>query len=240
MGRAVGTPAAVCEGAAGPCCERSAVIAAMATVVRRRTAARDCRWNVRADALAAASVGRTTAKHDPMATPIATAAPRKLARTFTIRVEKEHLKFSAAHFLIFDDGTAERLHGHNYRVAVELEAAALAHGVIVDFRVVKELLAAILLPLDERFLVPDRHPTLTWQRDGDEITVRFGRRRYVVPADEVAVLPVANTSSECLAEHIAMSLLAGLRRAVPGARWSRIEVGVEETAGQRGLCTLRP
>lgn len=169
------------------------------------------------------------------------AAPQPtLARTFTIRVEKEHLKFSAAHFLIFDDGTAERLHGHNYRVAVELEAAALAHGVIVDFRVVKDLLAAILAPLDEHFLVPGEHPALTWRRDGDEITVRFGRRRYVVPADEVAVLPIANTSSECLAEHIATELLSGLRRTAPQARWARVEVGVEETAGQRGLCTLRP
>ncbi len=44
-------------------------------------------------------------------------------RTFATRVEKEHLKFSAAHFLIFANGSAERLHGHNYRVAVELEAA---------------------------------------------------------------------------------------------------------------------
>lgn len=168
------------------------------------------------------------------------APPPTLARTFTIRVEKEHLKFSAAHFLIFDDGTAERLHGHNYRVAVELEAAALAHGVIVDFRLVKDLLAGILAPLDERFLVPGRHPSLRCEHSGDEITVRFGRRRYVVPADEVVVLPLANTSSECLAEHIATELLTGLRRAVPAARWSRIEVGVEETSGQRGLCTLRP
>lgn len=162
------------------------------------------------------------------------------SRSFTIRVEKEHLKFSAAHFLIFDDGTAERLHGHNYRVAVELEAASLEHGVLVDFRVVKDLLAAILAPLDERFLVPGRHPVLTWRCDGDEITVRYGRRRYVVPADEVAVLPLANTSSECLAEHIATELLAGLLRVAPAARWSRVEVGVEETSGQRGLCTLRP
>ncbi|MEZ6037820.1 MAG: 6-pyruvoyl tetrahydropterin synthase family protein [Planctomycetota bacterium] len=162
------------------------------------------------------------------------------SRSFTIRVEKEHLKFSAAHFLIFEDGTAERLHGHNYRVSVELEAESLAHGVLVDFRVVKDLLAAILSPLDERFLVPGRHPVLTWRCDGDEITVRYGRRRYVVPADEVAVLPVANTSSECLAEHLATELLAGLRRAAPAAHWSRIEVGVEETSGQRGLCTLKP
>jgi len=39
---------------------------------------------------------------------------------WSIEVEKEYLKFSAAHFLIFPDGSAERLHGDNYRVFVAL------------------------------------------------------------------------------------------------------------------------
>lgn len=167
-------------------------------------------------------------------------APPRCHRTFTIRVEKEHLKFSAAHFLIFADGTAERLHGHNYRVAVELEADALAHGVVVDFQVVKQRLAAILAPLDERFVVPGRNAGLTIERDDREVTVRFGERRYVVPEAEVAVLPIENTSSECLASHIAGELFAALRRTEPRARWSRITVEVEETSGQRGICTLHP
>lgn len=168
------------------------------------------------------------------------AAPPRCHRTFTIRVEKEHLKFSAAHFLIFADGTAERLHGHNYRVAVELEADALEHGVVVDFLVVKQQLAAILAPLDERFLVPGRNPALSVARDGREVTVRFGERRYVAPEDEVTVLPIENTSSECLAAHLAGELFAALRRTAPRAHWSRITVEVEETSGQRGICTLHP
>jgi 6-pyruvoyltetrahydropterin/6-carboxytetrahydropterin synthase len=165
---------------------------------------------------------------------------RSTQRAFAIRVEKEHLKFSAAHFLIFEDGTAERLHGHNYRVAVELEAAALEHGVIVDFNVVKRQLATILERLDERFLVPGRNDRLTWEERDGELTVRFGARRYVVPVDEVVVLPITNSSSEELAEFLATELLRGLREAAPTARWSRVEVGVEETSGQRGLCILRP
>ena len=41
--------------------------------------------------------------------------------SWAIFLEKEYFKFSAAHFLIFPDGTAERLHGPNYRVMVEIE-----------------------------------------------------------------------------------------------------------------------
>ena len=53
-----------------------------------------------------------------------------------IEVDKEYLKFSAAHFLIFPDGSAERLHGHNYRVYVEVEAGdSDVHGgkTVVDY-----------------------------------------------------------------------------------------------------------
>ena len=45
---------------------------------------------------------------------------------WSIDIQKEAFKFSAAHFLIFPDGSAERLHGHNYRVYVEIDAALLA------------------------------------------------------------------------------------------------------------------
>ena len=40
---------------------------------------------------------------------------------WSIAIDKDYLKFSAAHFLIFPDGSAERLHGHNYKVYVTIE-----------------------------------------------------------------------------------------------------------------------
>jgi hypothetical protein len=43
-------------------------------------------------------------------------APEPQRESWSIQIDKDYLKFSAAHFLIFPDGTAERLHGHNYKV----------------------------------------------------------------------------------------------------------------------------
>ena len=40
---------------------------------------------------------------------------------WSILIEKEYLKFSCAHFLIFPDGSKERLHGHNYQVTAEVD-----------------------------------------------------------------------------------------------------------------------
>ncbi|MFP6753331.1 MAG: 6-carboxytetrahydropterin synthase, partial [Pirellulaceae bacterium] len=43
-----------------------------------------------------------------------------MADKFHVRLEKEQLIFSAAHFITFNDDTCERLHGHNYRVMAEV------------------------------------------------------------------------------------------------------------------------
>ena len=159
--------------------------------------------------------------------------------TWTIRVEKEYHKFSAAHFLIFEDGSAERLHGHNYRVAVEVGTRRGRHGMVVDFNEVKPRITTILDRLDERFLIPGHHPEVTTEREPDgACCIRYRDRRYVAPAEDVVVLPIVNTSSENLADWIAHELLESIRTELPDLNLCRLEVAVEETAGQRGIVTL--
>ena len=63
---------------------------------------------------------------------------------WSIEIQKEYFKFSAAHFLIFPDGTAERLHGHNYRVFVEIDASLSRHGLVIDFKRVKPLVRELV------------------------------------------------------------------------------------------------
>ncbi len=160
-------------------------------------------------------------------------------QTWAIRVEKEYHKFSAAHFLIFDDGSAERLHGHNYRVGVEIGARRERHGMVVDFKQIKPLIGDILERLDERLLIPGLHPTLTCDHDDNgEVTIRYLDRRYVVPELDVVVLPITNTSSENLAHWIAVSLAEAVRVRFPSLGLRSLEVSVEETPGQRGIMTL--
>ena len=53
--------------------------------------------------------------------------------SWSIVLEKEYFKFSCAHFLIFPDGTKERLHGHNYRVRVEITGDLSDRGLVIDF-----------------------------------------------------------------------------------------------------------
>jgi 6-pyruvoyltetrahydropterin/6-carboxytetrahydropterin synthase len=43
-------------------------------------------------------------------------------QTVTLRLAKENMKFSAGHFTIFGPGSRERVHGHDFRVAVRVQA----------------------------------------------------------------------------------------------------------------------
>ena len=62
-----------------------------------------------------------------------------MKKNWSIHIEKDYLKFSAAHFLIFPDGRAERLHGHNYKVFIDLETELDQHGLVLNFREFKPL-----------------------------------------------------------------------------------------------------
>ena len=42
---------------------------------------------------------------------------------YKVRVTKDSLVFSSGHFITFNGDHCERIHGHNYRVAVEVEGA---------------------------------------------------------------------------------------------------------------------
>ena len=155
---------------------------------------------------------------------------------WSIELEKEYFKFSAAHFLIFPDGSAERLHGHNYRVFVEIEAALSRHGLVIDFKMIKPVVRELLDELDEHFIVPGEHPVLTCVEHGDgALEIRYRDRRYIVPREDVIVLPLNNTSSENLAAWIADQLQARLEKRFADVAVRRLRVAVEETPGQRGV-----
>lgn len=158
--------------------------------------------------------------------------------SWSISVEKDYLKFSAAHFLIFPDGTAERLHGHNYKVYVDVHTELDEHGLVVNFKEIKPLVRQLCDELDEHLLIPGQHPVLTAELRGEHYEIRYRDRLYLVPRDEVIVLPIGNSSAENLAAWFGRTLRERMRGTWPDLVVEMLSVGVEETPGQRGVWTL--
>ena len=104
--------------------------------------------------------------------------------SWSISIEKDYLKFSAAHFLIFPDGTAERLHGHNYKVYVDLHTELDEHGLVLNFQEIKPLVHALCDELDEHLLIPGQHPVLTAELKEQPYEIRYQERYYLIPGDQ--------------------------------------------------------
>ena len=159
-----------------------------------------------------------------MAPPPASPRPSTAA---VLEVRKDRLGFAAAHFSILEGGS-ERIHGHNYRVGLRAHGSIRPDGTVVDFAALKAAVAAECDALDHRMLVPGDCPDVVVEELPDgHVGMRQGSRRFVFPAAEVCVLPVRNTTCECLAEH-----LVGRLRARLGELPVRLEVTVEESPGQ--------
>lgn len=147
---------------------------------------------------------------------------------YRLVLAKEDFKFSSAHFTLFGDSEAERLHGHNYTVRVELEGSTLdAEGLLADIVVVKKRIRALCARLDSRMLVPADSPRLEI-RGTEDLEVVHRERTYRFPAEDVVLLPLVNTSIELFAEWIWNQLVD----VVAPQGVERMTVEVAETAGQ--------
>jgi 6-pyruvoyl tetrahydropterin synthase/QueD family protein len=155
--------------------------------------------------------------------------------SYKIVVEKDYLRFSAAHFITFM-GKCERLHGHNYALSVELAGELTEDGYVFDFVELKNILRGVCDSLDHRFLIPLGNEHLKVDESEKEWEVRFGERRYVFPAQDVLPLPVDNITAERLAEYVCDQVVGKLEG--QGAdNLSSVTVGIEEAPGQTAYYT---
>jgi len=78
----------------------------------------------------------------------------------TIEIEKQYLHFSAAHFTIFSAQERERLHGHNFRLAVEITGEIDDNGLCFDYAIYKKILKDLCHKYDEYTLIAEYSPYL--------------------------------------------------------------------------------
>ncbi len=154
-----------------------------------------------------------------------------MSERYRVRVTKDHLVFSAGHFITFAGDHCERIHGHNWRVAVAVEDDLDENHYVFDF--------IALLDLTPHFNPGARPPDASARRPRADQAVR-GRPELAgclpgalleLSAQECVVLPVANTTAELIASYLCDRLRQSIAErglAVPAV----VRVEVEENFGQ--------
>ena len=141
--------------------------------------------------------------------------------------------FSASHFIAFENGFCEPLHGHNFRVETVLDAPLNKAGYAVDFWTVNQALKSILQPWRERLLLPGNNDDFAIERNGSQIEISYTQPDgtplfWSIPAEHCVILNIVNTTAELLAQTIAQSLW---KRLIPETPLNWLEIRLEETQG---------
>lgn len=157
-----------------------------------------------------------------------------MCESYRVKIEKERLVFSAAHFITYNGDVCEPLHGHNYHVRAEVAGPLDENHYVIDFIALRDSLQEIVGGLDHRMLLPTEHQTISVTNENNEVTVRHGERRWVFPEQDCVLLAVANTTAELLARWIGGQLLSALE-AISLGRPEELVVEVDECDGQWGV-----
>ncbi|MEJ2295386.1 MAG: 6-carboxytetrahydropterin synthase [Candidatus Lokiarchaeota archaeon] len=121
---------------------------------------------------------------------------------FKVIVNNTEAKFSACHFLK-EPLKCSRIHGHNYYVSVEVESELDENHFVVDFFELKQMVKALIEPLDHYVLIPELSSNLKVSILDESIEVfTEGNKKYVFPKSDVRFLPLEATTSEMLAKYI--------------------------------------
>ena len=154
---------------------------------------------------------------------------------FSIKVYKQYFNFASSHFMIFENGGREPLHGHNYRVMVKGEAPDLAGDMVFDFLDIKPIVREVCDFLDHKLLIP---------KDNKNLKIFTEKKNYVIetpdesvfsiPMTDVLLLPIQNTSAERIAVYICDEIRNKVKTKF-GFAFNSLEVEVEETPGQSAV-----
>lgn len=154
-----------------------------------------------------------------------------MSGSYRVRVTKDHLVFSAAHFITFNGNICERLHGHNWRVAAELQGGLDENSYVFDFIALRDALQNIVNELDHHVLLATQHPAILLEQNETEVIARFEERRWVFPLEDCVLMDVANTTAELIAKWISEKLTPHIL-AGNSSDLSKLRIDVEENFGQ--------
>jgi 6-pyruvoyl-tetrahydropterin synthase len=133
---------------------------------------------------------------------------RRLGQT-TIEIGGPDFRFSAAHTGLHS-GRFEPMHGHTYIPTLTLCGVPDASGMVVDFREARAALRQVVDPLRSRTLLAGNAGAASPACDVDAVRFTDGAKEYLLPAEDVVILPIANTTTEEIAAYLLDQVVSAL------------------------------
>ena len=156
----------------------------------------------------------------------------------SIEIEKSYLHFSAAHFTIFSATDRERLHGHNWRIAVEIESEIADDGLCFDYAIYKQILKDLCAQYDEYTLIAENSPHLEISEDNDFYYIKHNNITQPLLKTDTVLMPVGNITIESLA-HYFLALMVADQAHLDALKIHGFEMRVSSGPNQWGIAKWR-
>lgn len=100
--------------------------------------------------------------------------------------------FSSAHFLLGHEKCGS-IHGHNWKVKVEVEGEVEEHGWVIDFTLLKNITEELLDKFDHKILLPN---SITYNYNNENLDFIANSKKYSFPKEDCVILPINNVTCE--------------------------------------------
>lgn len=151
---------------------------------------------------------------------------------------KAKLRFSACH-LIPGHQKCGKLHGHTYAVSVRMEGSQSGEF-IIDFEDLKNIVRDVCDKLDHIVLVAknDSRLKITENTQHYHIEVIKSCKHYILPREDVLLLPLSSVSAEDLCKYLLTEVVKGLNNNGFAENITSLELRVDEGIGQGAGCSM--
>lgn len=126
-----------------------------------------------------------------------------------MKISKE-FKWEMGHRLPSHSGKCKNIHGHTYKMRVEIEGDLDENGMVMDYYDVSEIISPIVDELDHSFMVKETEKEII------DFLDKLKSKKVVVPF-------------ETTAENITLHLLKKIKERITSDRIKRIKIRVYET-----------
>lgn len=131
-----------------------------------------------------------------------------MSRIAVVEIQKEELRFSAGHFMIYSLDKRETMHGHDYQVAVTFHARIDNNGMSFDLRDYKQKLAKFCAQVDYRVILPSKSEFLRLEETATHWIANLGKEQMSFLKKDAVVLPICNATLEEISSWVLQQLLA--------------------------------
>lgn len=152
---------------------------------------------------------------------------------------RDYFTFSCAH-LVIGENFYEPLHGHNYKVLVNVYGAQGKDNMVINFHSIKRIMKPLIDSLDHYVLIPSKNKLLEITEEGEQVIVRIPHldKEYEFPKSDIVILPIENTTVEEMSHYFVQELTQN--EEIKQDNISQVTVTVFEYEGQGVTTELYP